>query len=71
MATPVHRKLCYISKSNKLVQLVVQVQYHVNAINRLGGGHTHTHAHTHTDVADKSNIKKPKACRPLAGARLV
>jgi len=48
-------------------------------INSLGGGHTHTHththahtcAHTHTDIADKSNFKKPGACRPKAGVRLV
>ena len=37
----VHRKLHYVSKCNKLVQLVVQVQYHVNAIYSLEGGHTH------------------------------
>ena len=24
---------------------------------------THTHAHTHTDFTDKSNFKKPGACR--------
>ena len=29
-----HRKLSYVSKHNKLVQLVKQVQYHVNAIYR-------------------------------------
>ena len=33
---PVHRKLRYISKHNKRVQLVVQVQYHVNVIYSLG-----------------------------------
>ena len=57
---PVHRKLRYVSKHNKLVQLVVQVQYHVNVIHSLGGGHTHTH----TDIVDKSNFKKPGARRP-------
>ena len=40
-ATPVHRKLCYVSKRNKLVQLIVQVQYHMNVIYSLGGKHTH------------------------------
>ena len=59
MATPVHRKFRYVSKRNKLVQLVVQVNYHVNVIYSLGGGHTYTHANTHTNVADKSNFKKP------------
>ena len=44
MATPMRRKLRYVSKCNKLVQLVVLVQYHVNVIYSLGGGHTHTHA---------------------------
>ena len=39
----------YVSTRNKLFQLVIQVQYHVNVIYSLGGGHTHT------DVADKSN----------------
>ena len=56
-AMPMHRKLHYISKCNKLVQLVVQVQYNMNVIYSLRG--THTHACTHTDVADKSNFKKP------------
>ena len=54
-----YRKLRYISKCNKLVQLVVQVKYHVNVIYNLGGGHTHT------DIADKCNFKKPGT---LAGA---
>ena len=40
--TPVHRKLRYVSKRNKLVQLVVQVKYHVNVIYSLGGRHTQT-----------------------------
>ena len=43
---PMHKKLRYVSKCNKLVQLVVQVQYHMNVIYSLGGGHTHTHACT-------------------------
>ena len=46
------RKFHYVPKHNKLVQLVVEVQYHVNVIYSLGG------RHTHTDVADKSNFKK-------------
>ena len=37
-----HRKFHYISKFNKLVQLVVQVKYHVNVIYSLSGEHTHT-----------------------------
>ena len=40
-----HRKLHYISKCNKLVQLVVQVQYDVNVIYGLRGRDTHAHAH--------------------------
>ena len=51
-----HRKLRYISK---LVQLVVQVHYHMNVIYKFVGEHTHMHAHTHTDVTDTSNFKKP------------
>ena len=48
-----HRKLRYVSKRNKLVQLVVQIQYHVNVIYSLRGRthirtHARTHAHTHT-----------------------
>ena len=65
MATAVHRKLRYVS--NKLVQLIVLVQYHVNVIYSLGGGHTHARAGRHTDFVDKSNFKKPDA----AAARLV
>ena len=42
MATPMHGKLCYVSKCNNLVQLVVQVKYHVNIICSLRGRHTHT-----------------------------
>ena len=47
---PMHRKLHYISKRNKLVniskcnklvKLVAQVQYHVNVIYSLKGEHTH------------------------------
>ena len=38
---PVHRKPHYVSKPNELVQLVVQVQYHVNVIYSFGGW-THT-----------------------------
>ena len=53
-ATPMRRKLRYISKCNRLVQLVVQVQYHVTVIYSLRGGHTHTHVHTHTNVVDKA-----------------
>ena len=44
-----YRKLRYVSKRNKIIQLVVQVKYYVNAS---GVG---THAHTQTDFADKSN----------------
>ena len=47
----------YASKCNKLVQLVVQVEYDVNVIYSLGGGDTHKH----TDFTDKSNFKKPGA----------
>ena len=58
-ATPVHRKLHYVSKCNKLVQLVIQVKYHVNVIYSFGAdththarthAHTHTHTHTHTGI---------------------
>ena len=51
-----HRKLRYVSKHNELVQLVVQVQYHVNVIYGFGGEHTHTdfaggtHARMHTHI---------------------
>ena len=48
MATPVYRKLRYVSKHNKLVQLVVQVEYHMNVIYSLGGRHTHAHANIPT-----------------------
>ena len=47
-----HRKLRYVSKRNKLVQMVAQVQYNVNVIYSLGAD-----TDRHTDVADKSNIK--------------
>ena len=46
MTMPMHRKLQYVSKRNKLVQLVVLVQYHVNVIYSLGGGHTHANIPT-------------------------
>ena len=36
-----HIKLHYVSKYNKLVQLVVQVQYHMNVIYSPRGRHTH------------------------------
>ena len=55
-----HRKLHYVSKCNKLVQLVVQVKYHVNVIYSLKGGHTHKH----TDFVGKNNFKKPGMCQP-------
>ena len=46
-----HRKFCYIYKHNKLVQLVVQVKYHVNVIYSLGvGTYTHTHTRTHANI---------------------
>ena len=51
-ATPVHRKLRYVSKRTKHVQLVVQVQYHVNITYSLGSRHAHARAHTHTDLAN-------------------
>ena len=38
-------KLCYISKHNKPVQLVVWVQYHMNVIYSLGGRYTQTYRH--------------------------
>ena len=59
-----HRKFYYVSKCNRLVQLVVQVQYHMNVIYSLWGGHTHRR----TNVADKSNFKKPGACLQLVRA---
>ena len=43
---PIHRKLRYISKYNKLVQLVAQIKYHVNVIYSLGGRHKYTHMPT-------------------------
>ena len=55
-----HRKLCSISKCNKFVQLVVQVQYHVNVI-KSRGADTHTHARTYTNVMDNSNFKTRRA----------
>ena len=36
-----------VSKCNKLVQLVEQIQYHVNGIYSLGGGHTYAHTQTY------------------------
>ena len=52
------------------------ISHHITplVINSLGGGHTHTHKHTHANThtfADRSNSKKPGACRPQAGTRLV
>ena len=55
-----HRKLHYISKCNKLVQLVVQVLYHKNVIYSLGGGHTHTHAHTHTKLRGQKQFQEAR-----------
>ena len=69
-ATCMPRKLYYVSKYNKLAQLVVQVQYHVIIIYSLGT-EIHTYTRRHTDVAGKSNFKKPGVCRPNAVARLV
>ena len=69
-ATPMPRKLHYVSKYSSLAQLVVQVQYNVNIIYSLGA-ETHTYTHRHTDVADKSNFKKPGVRQPKASARLV
>ena len=40
-ATPVHRKLCYVSKCNNVFSWL----YRFNI--SLRGGHTHTHTHTH------------------------
>ena len=48
--------ICYISKYNKLVQLVIKVWYHINVIYSLGAG---THIHRHTNIIYKSNFKKP------------
>ena len=48
-----HSKLRYVSKRNKLAQLVVQVKYHVNVIYSLGGGHTHTHRHAYRRCGQK------------------
>ena len=45
------QKIALLRFYNNLVQLVVQVQYHVNVIYSLGGRHTHTH----TNFTDKSN----------------
>ena len=67
-ATPMHRKLRYVFKHNKLVQLVVLVQYHVNVINSLRAD-THTHTHAHTDIptlwtkafSKKSGSRLPRA----------
>ena len=38
MAVPI--QISYVSKCNKLVQLGVQVKYHMNVIYNLGGGDT-------------------------------
>ena len=68
-----HTTVMSLCKCNKLVQLVVLVQYHVNVIYSLGDRdthahthththihtHAHTHTHRHTDLTDKSNFKKP------------
>ena len=51
-----HRKLRYVSKHNKLVQLVVQVQYHMNVIYSLGGGHTHRHTDMQTKAISRNQV---------------
>ena len=56
---PCKELICYICKHNKLVQLVVQVKYHMNVIYSLWG-QAHTHTHTHTNIVDKSNFKKSR-----------
>ena len=48
MSHPWIELFCYISKRSKLTDLDIQVQYHMNVIYSLGGGHTCTRAHTHT-----------------------
>ena len=58
MATPMHRKLRHVSKRNKFIQLVVQVQYHVNVIYSLGGRHTRTHARTHKQTYQRRGQKQ-------------
>ena len=54
-----------MAKCNKLVQLVVQVLYHVNVIHSLGGARTHTH----TDFADKAVISRNQT-RALAAIKM-
>ena len=55
MTMPVHRKLHYISKCNKLVQLVVQVQFHMKVIYSFGGRHMHAHTSGLTTIVQKDN----------------
>ena len=65
MATPMQRKLRYISKRNKLAQLVVLAQYHVNVIYSLGGRHTHTNVNIPTSrtKAISRNQVLPVLCK--------
>ena len=63
-ATPVHRKLPCVSKRNKLVQLVVQVQYHLNVIYCLGGGDAHIHILTlRTKAISKNQARASQTAR--------
>ena len=66
-AMPMNRKLHYISKCNELVQLVVQVKYHVNVFIVLG---VDTCTHRHTNFTDKNNFKKPGAHRHMPGLKI-
>ena len=47
-----------ISKHNKLVQLVIQIQYHVNVIYNLGVS-THTYQHHRCNVMNETLFTKP------------
>ena len=67
-----YRKLRYVSKRYKLIQLIVQVKYHVNVIYSLGADtRIHTHTHKHTDKAISRNQARASLRPALASFKNV